>query len=136
MDNPAYTEVSSWAQPVFLGVLALVGLTVLAGPVVIVRGRRLLGAAVSAGALALAWVYLSPVHASSGGVVLECGSAFHAAATHPVPVSLLLSPYQQACLSAGRTWSAVLVAASAALAALAVRGLRRPQARQVRSDDA
>lgn len=66
MDNPVYTELSSWAHPLFLGMLALVGLTVLAGPVVIVRGRRLLGAAVTAGALVLAWVYLSPVHASSG----------------------------------------------------------------------
>ena len=120
----------------FLGVLTLVGLAVLAGPVVIFRGRRLLGAAITAGALVLAWVCLSPVHASSGGVVLTCGSAFYAAAEHPVPASLVLSPAQQACLSAGRTWSSVLVVATVVLAALALRGLRRPRARQVRPDRA
>src|SRR5512144_365881 len=107
MDNPAYTEVSGWAHPLFLGVLTLVGLTVLVGPIVILRGRRLLGAAVTAGALALAWVCLSPVHASSGEQVIECGTAFYAAAEHAVPASLVLSPGQQACLAAGRTWTVV-----------------------------
>lgn len=136
MDNPVYTEVSGWAQPVFLGVLALTGLAVLAGPVVIFRGRRLLGAAVTAGALALAWVCLSPVHASSGGVVLECGSAFNAAAKHAVPASLVLSPAQQACLDAGRTWSLALVVAAVALAALALGGLRHPRRAQARPDSA
>lgn len=136
MDDPVYTEISGWAQPLFLGVLALVGLTVLAGPAVIVRGRRLLGAAVTAAALTLAWVCLNPVHASSGGVVLECGSAFHAAAEHPVPASLVLSPVQQACLGAGRTWSVVLMVAAVVLAALALRGLRHPRARRVRPDRA
>jgi hypothetical protein len=136
MDNPAYTEVSGWAHPVFLGVLALVGLAVLAGLVVIFRGRRLLGAAITTGALALAWVCLSPVHASSGGVVLECGSAFDAAATHAVPASLVLSPGQQACLSAGRTWSVIQVVAAVTLAALALSGLRRPRKAQARPDGA
>lgn len=126
-DIPAYTEVAGWAQPLFLGVLTLIGLTILIGPVVIFRGRRLLGAAITVAALGLAWVYLSPVHASVGRTVLECGSAFHSAAEHPVPASLTLTPGQQACLDAGRAWSVALVAAAVVLATLALHGLRRPR---------